>query len=236
MYRGATDSNQKIVTNGLILHLDAAQLRSYGGTGTTWSDLSGNRFDFTLNNGTAYSSSNGGIFSFDGINDYASRTMNSTLRPTTITLEGWVRKTTVPLATNFIIGLQYSTGFYKTYGLYYWDGRLTMVINQTNLAIRGGGSISTNTWYHFVGTYDLSSIKTYADGVLEATTVYSSSIVYDTSNTELTIGSTYDGTGYQVNNTRWWDGAMGIIRIYNRALTATEILQNYNANRTRFGK
>jgi hypothetical protein len=235
MYRGATDSNIKIVTSGLIFHLDAAQLRSYTGSGTTWSDLSGNNFNSTLTNGPSFLNDNGGCISFDGVNDYVSRAMSSTLRPTTITLEGWVRKTSIVNHQVYIFGLQSGTGTVKSYALYYFDGRLAMNINN-NLAIRGGGAISSNVWYHFVGTYDLSAIRTYADGVLEATTVYSTAISYDTNNTELTMGSTYDGTGYQVGNARFWDGSMAILRIYNRALTATEILQNYNANRTRFGK
>ena len=225
----------KIVRSGLVLHLDAGDRQSCSGAGATvWKDLSGNSNTASLSSGPTFSSSNGGILSFNGSSNFASATMTSTLRPTTITLEAWARKINIVNHTAFLIGLQYSTGNTKTYGLYYWDGRLTMVINN-NLAIRGGNAISSNTWYHFVGTYDLSTIKTYANGVFEASTAYTSAITYDTNNTQLTIGSTYDGTGYQVFNTRWWDGDMGIIRIYNRALTASEILQNYNATKARFG-
>ena len=70
MYRGATDSNIKIVTNGLLEHWDAAQLRSYGGSGNTWYDLSGRGKNLTLTNGPVYSSAFGGGIVYDNVDDY----------------------------------------------------------------------------------------------------------------------------------------------------------------------
>ena len=69
MTNGIIDSNQKIVTNGLVLHLDAAQRRSYSGTGTNWRDLISG-VNATLTNGAVFNSSNGGNVSFDGVDDF----------------------------------------------------------------------------------------------------------------------------------------------------------------------
>ena len=70
MINGIIDSGQKIITDGLVMHLDAAQLRSYPTTGTTWTDLSGNGNNGTLINGPTFNSGNGGSIVFDGVNDY----------------------------------------------------------------------------------------------------------------------------------------------------------------------
>ena len=67
----------KIVTNGLVLYLDAANKKSYPGSGTTWTDLSGNNNTGTLTNGPTFDSNNGGSIVFDGTNDYVSNTMSN---------------------------------------------------------------------------------------------------------------------------------------------------------------
>ena len=92
----AFNYSPKIVTNGLVLALDAANKKSYPGSGTTWSDLSGNGYTATLLNGTAFSSINFGTFVFDGTNDNASIPYNTNLDPTSgITFEAWIYPTNI---------------------------------------------------------------------------------------------------------------------------------------------
>jgi hypothetical protein len=91
----APASLSTIVTNGLILNIDAGNMASYPGTGTAWTDLSGLNNTVTLVNGTTYSSANGGTMVFDGVNDYGVGAYNSNLDLSTnnFTLEGWFNST-----------------------------------------------------------------------------------------------------------------------------------------------
>ena len=87
--------NSRIVTDGLALCLDAANSKSYPGSGSTWTDLSGNGNNATLTNGPTYSSANGGSIVFDGVNDYVA--------PTGLTNALWQGNWTVSFWVNFDI-------------------------------------------------------------------------------------------------------------------------------------
>ena len=107
-----------IVTSGLILNLDAGNASSYPGTGTTWTDLSGNNNNGTLVNGVGYSSSNGGIMTFDGVNDFVNCGNSSTFNQTNaLTLSTWVKINSLS-STNTLIGKQWCNLNQYSYILY----------------------------------------------------------------------------------------------------------------------
>jgi hypothetical protein len=230
----------KIVTNGLVLCLDAADKKSYPGTGTVWRDRSGNGNNGTLVNGPTYSNSNGGSLVFDGNLTYgsvSSAQFQSGNNP--LTMECWVKwfgnGTNVQ---NIIFG----------YGSDIGPNRVPLLFATPNLFgfSFGSGSgdvvsssILVNTWYHIIATYDLTSCKIYLNGILQNTTSYSSSnVILTGSNGALAgIGSLFSTYGNVASPSRYgtFNGNISKIAYYNRSLSANEIQQNFNATRGRFG-
>lgn len=223
----ATAPTSPIVTNGLVLHLDAGNPASYPGTGTTWTDLSGNNNNGTLVNGVGYNSTNGGSLVFDGVNDNITFTSNPLLA-NQITAEVWVNlNSTTPNGTAWILGREGS------YRLIYSSGSLSWVCSTVNNGWYTTGTnistsiSSTSGIYHVVGTYNGANIQIYVNGALRTT---GSSI----SGNILTNGS-YNLFRSDAGNVDYGKGNLYAHRIYNRALTAQEIQQNFNALRGRFG-
>jgi len=228
----APPSGPQIITNGLQLNLDAGDSSSYPGSGTTWYDLSGNNNNGTLVNGPTYSSANGGSIVFDGTNDYVAETSS-------LSDAFWQGNWTASFWVNFD---SLNTGNYTGDRPLLQHGssstRRGLHLNQRNSRIHfglygddlgGTNVLSTGTWYNVVFTLNNSSYvkQIYLNGVL------------DNSHTG---GGAYAGTG---TNTRicgkvlnfglFFDGFMSSCSFYNRVLTASEITQNYNALKGRFG-
>ena len=211
-----------IVTNGLVLNLDAAKTDSYPGTGTTWRDLSGNSNNGTLTNGPTFSGiGKQASIMFDGVDDISIHP--STLYVDNFSLSAWVYKTSSGIQTiiakgnssfvlNFYLRIAGNSGFYGTNSLF-------SEILVPDLVL--------NVWNNTVLTYDKTSLKYYLNGVLidqnNATNTPSST----TSNT--IVGRLGDFNG------QYWTGRIATTQIYNRALTQTEITQNFNALRGRYG-
>lgn len=225
-----------VVTDGLILALDAANTKSYPGSGTTWNDLAGST-NGTLTNGPTFSSANGGNIVFDGSNDYIS-VANTNLKPTSgITQECWLK---AAAQVQVFIGQQYGASSNNSYALWWGDGGT----NAWNGGVNIGGNLfylttfitwPTTSWVHFVHTYDGSTQKLYYNGNLIASENRVGSIAYDNSNTVTTIGCDFNGSGYNTGISAPVNGSISVARIYNRGLTAMEVVQNYNANKIRFG-
>jgi hypothetical protein len=232
----STKYSPQIVTSGLVLALDAANKVSYPGTGTTWYDLSGNGNTGTLTNGPTFSNVNLGTIVFDGTNDYVSITNNSTLRPTTeLTIE-YIIKGTTPSGWCPIIG--YGNGDYTNGNYLCWvetGGNLQSLCRINNGGVieyrqYSGIGISSTTLKYMSFTMKIGdSIKSYYNGI------------NTNAPTSLPAGGTfyYGGTSspYQIVGLggAWLNGSISFIRLYNRALTAAEVLQNYNVTKTRFG-
>jgi len=225
-----------IVQQGLVLNLDAGNIYSYAGAGTTWYDVSGNSNSGTLTNGPTYNSDAGGNIVFDGSNDYISIPSAASIKNTSnLSLEGWVF---ISSAMNYYGGI-IGKGTTDT------DEEYCLLVHSVNSKVymdvgSSGGpytdatySFSLNTWYHIIGTHERtagsSSIKIYINGsLLSSTTVNPTNTVNDNA-TNVSIGSRFNG------GTSVWNGKIATARIYTRTLSATEVLQNYNATKGRFG-
>jgi hypothetical protein len=220
----AGSSGPDLVQNGLVLALDAADKNSYSGTGTSWGDLSGNANTGTLTNGPTFSGGNGGSIVFDGTNDYINIPNNSSFNVTdNISVEMWVRiETTQSNNLGFLI--KYANGylFYVINGKFRFDSRNG---DGTYYITIGTTNIQDGVWKYLVGQKSGLSYIIYVNGVLEGSTT-ANSVGNIASNVDLRLGT---------DDSTYLNGRIGTFKIYNRVLSASEILQNYNVQKTRFG-
>ena len=209
--------NSKIVTDGLVLCLDAGNRKSYPGSGTTWFDMSGQGNNGTLTNGPTFSTTNGGLFVFDGVDDYITVPINLTNTTYTVIAVsryravGNKRRIISSNSTNWLLG--------------YWFGQTNKYYAEGWVSSSSGGITETD-WicYAATGTVAGDSWELYRNGV---------SIVGPNSN------GVNGPNGIRIGG----DGVYGeysacdvsFVSAYNRVLTAAEIQQNFNATRRRFG-
>jgi hypothetical protein len=217
--------NPRIVTDGLVLCLDAGNVKSYPGSGTTWTDLSGNEITGTLTNGPTYSSANGGSIVFDGTNDIVTFPLNITIpTPAGITVEVWFR-TTSSTKYQDIFDMSDAFGVWITTN-YSSTGKITASFNTVTGVM--SADYSANTWYQVVISGSGTSNTLYLNGVSVATAsqTVATSVNFNTAR----IGNV-DGD----RAPEYLVGNVASLKFYNRALTATEIQQNFNALRGRYG-
>jgi len=228
------DIRNGIVTNGLVLNLDAGQTASYPGTGTTWTDLSGNGNNGTLVNGPTYSSANGGSLAFNGTTQW-------TNIPTVVT--------PIPSNGSFTVSMWFNFNNYldNAFASLFDAGNLggnpsgfCLAKNNTNnvyVAVNTGFKafftiFSNNIWYNIVATaafgapYDLNL---YINGQLAP--VASSA----TTSTLTASGANYGICRRSSSAADYRAGSVGAVYLYNRALTAAEVQQNFNCLRMRYG-
>jgi len=228
----------KIVTDGLVLALDAANRKSYAGSGTKWNDLSGNNNTGTLTNGPTFNGGNGGSIVFDGTNDYISTPIQNLDRPCTFSI--WVNLSDLTGYQTFF-GQDTSQAIDR--GRFYFqkagDTTEGVVLNNVNFSIvlSGGGIVPvnsnnvivTNIWYNYTAVLTTAAISLYENGILQNTV--SDTNTFLTPNTTITLNS-----GYYANSiVDYINGKSSSFLIYNRALSPNEVLQNFNATRSRFG-
>lgn len=214
----------RLVTNGLALALDAANVRSYPGSGTSWFDLSGNGRTGTLTNGPTFNSDNLGNIDFDGVNDSVNFTYD--LRQT-FTYECWALHDAV---SGFAFLGQGTTSTRSGLHIWFMSGsslRFGMFSNDTDVS-----SITTSTgiWYNYCFTYNHTTFlkQIYRDGVQLTGTPIQTQTSYIGTGTAR-IGATYSSGGAYAN------GKIASAKIYTRVLSAAEITQNYNATKGRYG-
>ena len=206
----------RVVTNGLIYYLDAANTRSYSGSGLTANSLIGNA-NGAVNNGTGFTTSFGGAFVFDGSNDHIQldKTLLSGTQDFTISL--WIEGNGVGSFGNFPAGnLQVLYG--STY-LGMWLG------NADAYTVNPGAYYRSGPNNFIVSRSNGSNLFVY----------YNASLI-DTGVSSVEIGNTTNyRIGLNTSNGEPLNGKVYSLTIYNRALTQQEILQNYNATKTRYG-
>lgn len=223
--------NPRIVTSGLVLAFDAANRKSYPGTGTSWSDLSGNGITGTLTNSPTYSTTNGGFFSFNGTNNFVVAQNNTALDTQTPSVEVWVQ-------TNALsqFGFWFEKGEVNTqYSLFQESGNIIWRMNiggVTSLSTTTSTYMNTSGWYQVVGTYTSGTRRLYINGTLVNSD--SQTGIIATNSGGMSIG-VYGGFAGANGRGYYYSGSLAICRIYNKDLTANEVLQNFNANKTRFG-
>jgi hypothetical protein len=218
------------VTNGLVLALDAADKNSYPGSGTVWSDLTGNRNSGSLVNTPTFSSNNGGYFTFNATNQYASGSNNTILDSQTITMESWNYPSSI-IQNGFLfekgaVNTQYSN-FYNGDGNFYF--RTTGLSSPSDLIFTVSSYISVNTWNHIVCTYSGGNKNIYVNNQLAAMQTGLTGTI-STNNSGFFVGA-YNSA----SPSYFFNGRIAIIKVYNRALSSTEVAQNYNAQKSRFG-
>lgn len=224
-----------IVARGLKVYLDAGDTRSYSGTGTTWTDISGNGVNFTLRNSPAYSSTNGGILTFSSSSFQYADTTTNLGDLNTFTIESWVKWNGNPSAgTNAIVTNLYDGINKVNFTLGAAEPSSSTVragfFNGAWRNVTTGHTPTLGVWYHYAGTYDGSTVTLYVNFSTTYTLSYTGT---PQSGGAIRIARRWDDVANV--STNFTHGSIPVVRIYSRALTSQEINQNFNANRSRYG-
>jgi hypothetical protein len=224
----------RIVTDGLVLCLDAANKKSYPGSGTTWTDLSGNGNNGTLVNGVTYNDNNKGVMTFDGVNDSVDcgvmPEIGSTL--TGLTASVWLKTETNSIRCILENGTSFTTNTFYMFQenttnitfLVYGEGGFDLV--QISEPI----PYNTNVWFNVVGVWQSGQrCKMYYNGI-DKTSFRGGSL-----RNSLINGNTNMFVGARAGTQFPFLGNVSNVYLYNRDLSAAEIQQNFNATRGRFG-
>lgn len=227
----------QIILDNSVLNLDPSNPKSYPGTGTSCIDLSGFENDVTLANGTSYSSDNSGCFVFDGTNDYISRSSNSTfaLDGGDYTIDGWYYPTSLAASQTVLslgIGgsqMRWILGVGRANGtVFFGAGSGTWAWSQNTTSPED--LIEVNKWNNVTVVKNGTTLQIYVNSTI-AHTVTSFSFGSGQS------GNLYIGTYFLDYNSdgSYFEGRMSNLRFYQgKALSQTEITQNYNATKQRF--
>ena len=232
----ASNYSPTIVTDGLVFAVDAADKNSYPGSGATWSDLSGNGYDGTID-GATFSTDGGGSLDFNGSSNDVDVGSNYILKSEGgWTIESWVK------ADATAAGPYNFTG-HDTYHtvMWYWcvlGSKLAIWNRDPGGWYYGSTTLSTGVWMHCVCVSENAagtSYQMYLNGVIEGGTCasYTFNGAGDYKNLEFQFIASAAGVGSSYP--RLWNGKYAINRIYTKALSAKEVSQNFNAQRSRFG-
>lgn len=225
-----------IVTDGLVMNLDSGFLDSYPLVGNTWYDFSNNSNNGTLVNSPTFAvdANDGGLLDFDGTDDHISIGDFSGGALTNFTVSVWFKLDSIP--SSGVIPQLITEKYVDTSNINFmigfcapaWDGKITggFFTFADGFKVPTGFTPSTGVWYNATVTYNGSTVILYKNGVQEST--------LSTNVTPLS-----SGLGYYIGR-RWdtletIDGKIPIVKVYNRALTSTEVLKDYNAIAPRFG-
>ena len=224
-----------IVTQGLVLDLDTAKRDSYVGTGTAWNDISGNRNNGTLVNGPTFNSGNGGSIVFDGSNDYANlgTSINFSNYTNGFTIGFWVKTLSTIQSNRYLFSKVTNSGVDNQFSVLYGYVANTYELyggvggSGASQNIRTNSQISVNdTNWHFL-YYTVGTTTTgYLDSVVKFTNTYPSlTFISSTNNNLISTFATASAFG---------NLSLANIVLYNRILSSSEVLQNYNATKGRY--
>jgi len=221
------------VTDGLVLYLDAANPKSYVSGSTTWYDLSIGGNIGTLSSGVTYNYSNGGSLNFNGVNDFVRINTNLNIS-TEFTLEYVLLIKQLPTTGQYFYNFFNGSG-YQINGIYGEFGVGNGNIKYFSLCNLNAYRLSTsvyifnhviNTIYYVSVTYQNRTLKGYVNGVLRGT----SNLNFDPLNNTSGITTLASANSYNYSPINMYS-----FKYYNRALSLSELLQNYNAAKSRFG-
>ena len=212
--------NCDFVTSGLIHHLDAGNSSSYSGSGTTWTDLSSSGNNGTIS-GATYNSGNGGYFDFNGINDSVETSSDMFNPNANFTFSSWVNADTTT-GTHTVVSDRTDVGSFQLR----ISGGNWQIVDSYQIDVgmfNASGPVATDYWYNITVTRSSNTYSLYINGRFVSS--LTSSNVYSIGPQEL--GVNYTGV-------EEWDGKISQVMSYNRALSATEVLQNFNHFKHRY--
>jgi len=232
----------RIVTDGLVLALDAGNAKSYVGVGNTCISLIDNNTS-SLTNGVGFTSLNGGAFVFDGTDDYINlnniSSQNLDVVNTTVSI--WFKLDSITSSDVQTLFDRRSNRTPATFKIFFSQDSLSGILTEITIRVRTASDdesvpipnvTPTTEWTNITGTYDGSDIKGYINGELKLnhTMPIGGDLVTGSTGRRMFLGArTNDSIS------RYFNGIISTTNIHNRALTASEIQQNFNALRGRFG-
>ena len=220
-----------IITNGLVLYLDAANKQSYVSGSTSWIDVSNNNNNGTLTNGPTFNTGSGGSIVFDGNNDYV-ETGYVFPSSTSYTMAVWAKSSRTGFSNRLMGNADSTVGLTGTDIIWGASSSTNIYIvrrvgsNDSNRDINTNFSGLNVGWHYICVTYDNTGVGMIL--YVDTTSIATNTTLGFTSSLTFRIGR--DGNGSDAFN-----GNVAIVQIYNRALSASEVLQNYNATKGRFG-
>jgi hypothetical protein len=230
----ATNGGPNIIEDGLVFAVDAANKKSYPGSGTTWTDLAGSN-NGTLTNGPTFDSGNGGVIDFDGSDDRTDFSTNvfNGLSNTGITIEAWINPDNVS-SQALIAGVWAQTAGNDQVSLFIINSKTFIAVADGSTAESGAGpgsnSLLVGEWQHVVGTWKTDrTYETFNNGVSQGTGTQTGNGYNSSSTGTFRVGAQVQGSS------RYFNGKIANVKIYNRALSSSEVTQNYNALKSRFG-
>ena len=222
-----------LVLPGLVLCLDAGNSKSYPGSGTTWTDLSGNGNTGTLTNGPTYSSANGGSLVFDGTNDYIDCGNSAVFNQSggkSFTVTCWALFNTATQNHNPVFNKAAGNGTWEyTLGLNS-SREVSWLTSSNGTSWVGRGvneTISLSIWYYYAVGFDFANQVTFAS--------INGKQIYTSTQTGIHNGSRAFEIGRHNDPVTTMNGRISNLNYYNRALSAAEIQQNFTALKGRFG-
>lgn len=225
-----------VVRSGLVFHLDAANKKSYAGSGSNITNIANTQNTGTLVNGTTFSSGNSGGFSFDGVDDYINTTYDMTGK-INVTFQAWLRVSSYPPNSSLFDAIfDQSTGSNGCLLRIQSNGILNAAAFNSSGAGLGAASplvVPLNTWKMVTVSFENNKINYHLDlqnAFITPTTGVLDIIKADVSS-KLRIGTTTDGNALYNN----FHGIISTIMIYEKVLTTTEVIQNFEATRGRYG-
>ena len=211
-----------LITDGLVLNLDAGNSKSYPGSGTTWFDKSGFGNNGTLTNGPTFDTGSGGSIIFDGTNDYIVHP--SLDLGTTCSWGVWINYVRANNSSEAFVVL--GANITSRYNLFYNFSDKTFYINYGGIfgSFTYNPGLNVNTWYNLTHVRNNNITTIYLNGVSIGTITINSSIT-----------SIFALVGSERTNAYFSNIRLSTVSYYNRTLTSSEITQNYNATKGRFG-
>ncbi len=225
---------ENIVKDGLVFHIDAASSSSYPGTGVNALNIAGVGATGILINGVGFGVSSGGSFIFDGTNDYIDCGTDSITNFVTTTMSAEIMFQTTGATTRPHLigrGTDGNTGQFVIVLENTTPPKMRLWLDKGSgwtQAATGNSTILNNQWYHVVGVYDGTNAYVYLNGTLDASAASTGTLRSIPSNS-VTIGY------YVPSTSHYLTGKIPFARLYNKALSSTEVLQNYNALKGRYG-
>lgn len=227
----------KVSTNGLVLYWDSVNTKSYLGTGSVWNDMISSYIG-TLTNAPTFTTSNSGTFTFDGSNDYVSTNYLDGFGTSNLTLNIWMSYTASQLGGIFSKRLGASS--FEQLSVFITgdanantSGTRILITDFNNPASRNiftTNSYNDGSWHYISYVRDTSSSSLYIDGTFVSSTVSAKPNLSNTSRLFFGVaGQGLSPLGFYFN------GRLSTVQLYNRALSASEVIQNFMTTKSRFG-